>query len=173
MDTKKKKKKKVDIDFNSPEIIAIQKQRILNQLSMGRSLNMICKKKGMPTRQRVNRWRDPQSGTFDYQFAVNYAYERENQADIHCDEIEEIQRRVLAGEVDPNSARVAIDALKWVAGRKNAHYRDKMIEITPDALTEQIHIIRIPDNGRDNVHISNGSIQNQLVEENPIEQDDQ
>jgi transposase len=56
-----------------------------------------------------------------------YAQAREDQADLSVDEIKDIARKVLSGEIDPQAARVAIDALKWEAGkRKPKVYGDKL-----------------------------------------------
>jgi hypothetical protein len=56
-----------------------------------------------------------------------YACAREDQGDLSADDIKTITRRMLRGEIDPQSARVAIDALKWDAGkRKPKVYGDKL-----------------------------------------------
>ncbi|MCF1502182.1 hypothetical protein L0F51_00185 [Afifella sp. H1R] len=60
-------------------------------------------------------------------FRQQYARARSEQADADADAIGDIAERVLRGEVEPNAGRVAIDALKWSAGkRKPKKYGDKL-----------------------------------------------
>lgn len=51
-------------------------------------------------------------------FQANYARAREDQADADADAINDIATRVIDGTVGHQEARVAIDALKWTAGRR-------------------------------------------------------
>ena len=51
-------------------------------------------------------------------FANNYAGAREAAGDADADLVTDIRDRVLAGTVSPEQARVAIDACKWTAGRR-------------------------------------------------------
>jgi hypothetical protein len=56
-----------------------------------------------------------------------YARAREASADADADDVTDIGKRTLRGEFDPQAARVAIDALKWSAGkRKPKVYGDKV-----------------------------------------------
>ena len=67
------------------------------------------------------------------EFAHQYTRAREMQGDSYADEVKEIVRRVIDPAVaenerlDANQARVAIDALKWAAGKRNPKkYGDKL-----------------------------------------------
>jgi hypothetical protein len=61
------------------------------------------------------------------EFADNYARAREDQADHDADKISDIAERVVKGLIEPQAARVAIDAYKWAAGkRKPKVYGDKV-----------------------------------------------
>ena len=51
-------------------------------------------------------------------FATQYARAREHSADSYDDRIGDIADMVLDGRIEPNAARVAIDALKWSAGKR-------------------------------------------------------
>lgn len=86
------------------------------------SLSAILARKGMPKKTLVYEWlRDVP------QFAENYARARESQADVDADEIADIRADVLTGKLSPEQARVAIDSLKWSAGkRKPKVYGDKV-----------------------------------------------
>ncbi len=105
--------------FDNP---AGAKAEICERLACGESLASICRDKHTPGLTLVYAWlRD------DPQFAKDYARARETQADSDADAINDIAAKVLTGEVEPNAARVAIDALKWTAGRRlPKKYGDKL-----------------------------------------------
>ena len=46
-----------------------------------------------------------------------YARARERRAERHAERIETLADKVESGEIDPQAARVSIDARKWVAAR--------------------------------------------------------
>jgi hypothetical protein len=54
--------------------------------------------------------RDPELGEC-------YGRARKHQGEAHFGKIVEATEQVLSGKLDPNAARVAIDALKWTAAR--------------------------------------------------------
>jgi hypothetical protein len=61
------------------------------------------------------------------EFAESYARAREDMADHDADKIADVAQRVADGEIDPQAARVAIDAYKWSAGkRRPKRYGDKL-----------------------------------------------
>lgn len=65
--------------------------------------------------------------TFDQETAQNYARAQRQRADAHFERIAEIAEEVLQGELDPQAARVAIDAWKWTAARQcPKKYGDKI-----------------------------------------------
>lgn len=54
-----------------------------------------------------------------------------HRAHVLVDRIQQITTAVIEGRIDPNAARVAMDALKWLAGKLNQDYGDKQqIEVT-------------------------------------------
>ncbi len=62
------------------------------------------------------------------QLRDNYARAREAQADADADAIADIRTEMLKGNLTPEQARVAIDSLKWSAGkRKPKVYGDKVM----------------------------------------------
>lgn len=66
-------------------------------------------------------------------FAANYVRAREAQADADADAITDIGLKALSGEVDPQSARVAIEAYKWSASRRAPKkYGDKIAHVGGD-----------------------------------------
>ena len=95
---------------------------ICSGIAEGRSLASLCRehKIGYSTVVTWLRVND--------EFQANYARAREDQADADADAVGDIAARVLSGEIDPAAARVAIDALKWAAGkRKPKVYGDKVM----------------------------------------------
>jgi hypothetical protein len=75
----------------------------------------------------------------DGPIAQAYALARKCRADKRASEIEDLARRATLPRDDPeylepNAARVAIDALKWLAGKENqTRYGDKLALDVPDA----------------------------------------
>lgn len=116
--------------------------RILQGIAGGNSLVSILKEdEELPSYTTVMKWlrQNPE-------FAANYARAREDQADHDADKIGDIAERVVKGEVDPNAARVAIDAYKWAAGkRKPKVYGEKMMvggsaDMDPIKTTTQLDV---------------------------------
>lgn len=95
---------------------------ICEELAEGKSLVEICKSKTMPNRSNVFLWMDKDVELYD-----RYVRARKKQGDYFFDEIGKIAVNVQKVEgIDPQRARVAIDALKWTAGRLNGRYSDKI-----------------------------------------------
>lgn len=94
---------------------------ICDRISTGQSLKSICRETGIQERT-VLRWvRDIEP------FCQQYTRAREEQADADADAVNDVGSRVLSGEIDPQAARVVIDALKWSAGKRNAKkYGDRL-----------------------------------------------
>lgn len=105
---------------------------ICARLADGESLKAICADEGMPSRSSVFRWLGDPDKSMDH-FRASYARAREASADADADSISDIAGQVLQGLVEPNAARVAIDALKWAAGkRKPKVYGDKIDHTSSD-----------------------------------------
>ncbi|WGM31485.1 hypothetical protein [Brevundimonas sp. NIBR11] len=92
------------------------------RIMCGDSLAEVCRDEEMPAYRTVMRWLKDNEP-----FRRNYASAREDQGHADADEIGDIARRILKGEVDPAAGRAAIDALKWTAGKRMPKvYGDKM-----------------------------------------------
>jgi terminase small subunit-like protein len=97
----------------SPEIA----EAICLRLAEGESLRKICTDPEMPGRRTVHDWLMKHK-----EFAAQYDQARDMQAEGFVDEIVEI----ADNNKDSQSARVQIDARKWIAGKmKPKKYGDK------------------------------------------------
>ena len=123
--------------------------KICSLIGMGKSLNSICgaddEENEFPSRQTVYAW-----FTKHKEFLDNYARAKNDSADADADKVAAICEDVLKGKVDPQSARVAIDALKWMAGKK----RPKKYG---DRITQDVNIT-------DNTQLSDTDLARKLAE---------
>ncbi|MDE2441455.1 MAG: hypothetical protein KGP14_10550 [Betaproteobacteria bacterium] len=85
-------------------------ETICTNLADGMSMLEICKLPGMPDRETVRRW-----AIADHAFAAKCARAREAQGDAVHDEIVEIERKLMKGEIDFQSARVVLSSKQWRA----------------------------------------------------------
>ncbi len=86
--------------------------RICERIAEGEPLTKICRDKAMPAYRTVLNWR-----VKDIEFLQMYTRARQDAGDTLADEIRELAQRVVDGKLDANAARVAIDALKWIASK--------------------------------------------------------
>lgn len=98
-------------------------EQILEAIAEGVGLVTFLKQRpDMPSYSTVMRWvRD------NPEFAEMYTRAREDMADHDADKIADVAEDVAKGLIDPQAARVAIDAYKWSAGkRRPKRYGDKL-----------------------------------------------
>ena len=93
----------------------------------------------MPSNETVRHWmlEEPE-------LAANYARARELRADARADRIDEITSMIINGELDPQAAKVVIDAEKWLAGKEQPKkYGDKITQehTGPDGANLSIEVI--------------------------------
>lgn len=112
---------------------------ILEGISEGKGLVTVLKENdAFPSYSTVMKWirENPE-------FAQNYARACEDMADHDADKIADVAQRVVRGEVDPQAARVAIDAYKWSAGkRRPKKYGDK-IEVEQSGSVAVTHTLDV------------------------------
>jgi len=95
--------------------------QICDMVADGKNLHVISKIDGLPGRNTIYKWLRESA-----EFANNYARAREDRADWRASRIDEITQEVREGKLEPNAARVIIDAEKWQAGKENSKiYGDK------------------------------------------------
>lgn len=105
---------------------------LCDRISLGESLRAICEDDHLPTERTVHRWLNNDAERFA-SFRQQYAHAREIQADTDADAIGDIGRKTLTGEYDPQAARVAIDALKWSAGKRAPKKYGDKVQLGGDA----------------------------------------
>jgi hypothetical protein len=88
-------------------------EQILDHIIDGRTLVEIEKTGGMPCRSVILKWRKQHE-----EFGERYAEAMDMRADADADEVDDIARRVLRGEIDSNTGRAVIDALKWATSHR-------------------------------------------------------
>ncbi len=112
--------------------------RILHGIAEGNSLVSILKEDDeLPSYTTVMKW------LREYpEFAANYARAREDQADNDADKIGDIAEQVVKGKIDPQAARVAIDAYKWAAGKRKPKVYGEKIAVGGSADMDPIQMTR-------------------------------
>lgn len=99
-------------------------QKIESHLAQGWSLRRFCEKPGNPSYSTVNKWlRDPTLT----EFHEHHARGREAAADSDADFVGYVNEEAMHGRIDPQVARVVIDARKWQAAiRKPKKYGQRV-----------------------------------------------
>ncbi len=87
-------------------------ETICTRLEDGESIRMICAESAMPSWPAVRQWLSKYPA-----FRVAYGQARESQADAEFDRMRELEDRVLAGELNPNAARVVLDSMRYRCAR--------------------------------------------------------
>jgi hypothetical protein len=87
--------------------------RVCEAVLDGRTLREIEADPAMPSRATILRWAAEHAT-----FGAAYARAREASAHAFADDVTDLARAVVAGRLEPDRARVAIDAAKWTAGRR-------------------------------------------------------
>ena len=127
---------------------------VCDRVMDGESLRAVCEDPAMPCRRTVYKWLVDHPGFFE-----RYSRAREIRADDLFDAMDAIERAVLAGELNPNSARVALDSRKWRLARMSSRYADNKptMEIEGDIRNIKTYAVReaspeawddLPEQGR-------------------------
>jgi hypothetical protein len=77
-----------------------------------RSLRDVCKDADMPSYRTAYDWLNA-----DPDLRARYEMARAERGDFHGEQVLEIARQVREGELDPQAGKVAMDGVKWSAGR--------------------------------------------------------
>lgn len=88
-------------------------EKFLQRISEGRSQSSVCRDEDMPDWKTIWNWTKS-----DSLFASQYREAKEQRGNYYGEKVAEIAMAVLSGKLtDSNSARVAIDGLKWASAR--------------------------------------------------------
>jgi hypothetical protein len=77
-----------------------------------RSLRDVCQDADMPSYRTAYDWLNA-----DQDLRARYEMARAERGDFHGEQVLEIARQVREGELDPQAGKVAMDGVKWSAGR--------------------------------------------------------
>jgi hypothetical protein len=77
-----------------------------------RSLRDVCQDADMPSYRTAYDWLNA-----DPDLRARYEMARAERGDFHGEQVLEIARQVREGELDPQAGKVAMDGVKWSAGR--------------------------------------------------------
>lgn len=107
---------------------------ICERIAGSESLKSICSEDGMPSESTIRNWlaRGVKDEEPFASFLRQYGHAREAQADTDADAVGDIGRKTLTGEYDPQAARVAIDALKWSAGKRAPKKYGEKVQLSGD-----------------------------------------
>ncbi len=86
--------------------------KICELLADGHSLLAISKMPGMPKISTLQGWAWNADWSSEA-FVVNYARARALQAHSEFDDLKEVEGELKVGKIDPHTARVLIDCIKW------------------------------------------------------------
>jgi hypothetical protein len=113
--------------------------QILEAISSGTGLVTFLKSsEELPSYPTVMRWirANPE-------FAASYAQAREDMADADADKIADVAQSVIDGGLDPNAARVAIDAYKWSAGKRRPRRYGEKLEVENTGTVQVTHTLDV------------------------------
>lgn len=116
---------------------------ICERIACGESLASVCRSEDMPPMRTVMGWLRVYP-----EFRQHYARARAEQGESDADAVADIRQRMLDGEIDPQAARVAIDSLKWSAGKRlPKKYGDKLALVGggPDDLPIRMDLSTLTD----------------------------
>lgn len=123
---------------------------ISRRLADGESLRSICLDDAMPEKATVLLWvvtGRKIDGT-DCLFSDQYARARDAAGYSHADEALALRHEIRSGELDPQSAKVMLDALKWGAERmspKNHSQRQELDHSSADgSMAPQSPVVILP-----------------------------
>lgn len=109
---------------------------ICRRIAAGRSVNSVSKDEDMPSDFTIWKWLGEKES-----FSKKYARAIEARAMAHADEISDLTKKVVSGEVPPDVARVALDGLKWTASRLLPKiYGDRQTVDVAVTHTHQLHL---------------------------------
>jgi len=105
-------------DVPSESEIAERVKDVCKIISSGLALYTACEQIGICTKTFYE-W----MSVYDW-IAPQYTRAKQDRAEAQFDKLEEIELKVLSGEINPNAGRVVIDSMKWRLGKMHGKYSD-------------------------------------------------
>tara|TARA_R100000900_G_scaffold30343_3_gene24460 strand:+ start:4440 stop:4988 length:549 start_codon:yes stop_codon:yes gene_type:complete len=111
----------------------------LSRVTAGRAGQSVCKDKDMPAWGTT--WNKIHN---DKDFERKYMNALASRGMLYADQLDEINRRVLSGEIDPQAARLVSDNFKWTAARLLPKvYGDKQqVDVTHEAGSSYLDLLQ-------------------------------
>ena len=106
------------------------------RIQLGETIQQICDDDHMPHKRTVYYWLKQYP-----EFQTAYRMAREEAAHVMADKVLEIAKKVADGELAPDAGRVAIDAQKWVAGKRKPKAYGEKVEHEHTGGFEHVHRI--------------------------------
>ena len=95
-------------------------ERFTKRISAGSTIHKVCEEDGMPDVGTIYRWMRAEPS-----FRKMYDDAVMDRASGYSEKIGIVAERVLNGEVEPDRARVALDAFKWISTKLIPQYGDR------------------------------------------------
>ncbi len=112
---------------------------ICDELANGKSLIRILKENdALPSYSTIMKWLKQFP-----QFAEDYAEARSYQGDHDSDKVDEVAQLVRDGKIEPQAARVAIDAYKWSAAHRRPKKYGTKIEVDQTSSVSVTHTLDV------------------------------
>jgi hypothetical protein len=104
---------------------------ICQRIADGESLRSVCRDEHLPEKATVLLWvvNNRTIEDTERQFFDQYHRARTAGGFSHADEAMDLRHEVRGGEIEPNAAKVILDALKWGAERMAPKYHSQRQEI--------------------------------------------
>ena len=115
--------------YSEDELIKF-KETIVDGLINGRSLLSMEKAGETPCRSTIFNWLNSEHISFDSTFLNNYTRAREESGEYYAEFVIDVANKVESGELEPDQARVILDAYKWTAGVRKPKKFGKIIDVT-------------------------------------------
>ena len=127
--------------------------KIIEGICNGLPVRQILKGEGMPAFNNLLIWIDERP-----EWNKRYARAKQESAEFDADNVNYIAELCLRGQVDPASARVAIDAYKWSSGKKKPKKYGDKLDLTSDgeaikSPTYILNVIETPEIANDDKKI--------------------
>jgi hypothetical protein len=111
-------------------------EEICARVATGEDIMSICESEGMPAHTTLHRWRDKYP-----EFGAAYARARALSGEAAEARIQRIMNDARAGKIDAQTARVLIDAEKWLASKRAPRTHGDRVEVEHSGTVGPMQVI--------------------------------